>query len=100
MTHESVEKSYKKILSDYKLIQVDTPRQFNSLGQTWAMDDEIGNGFIWTYYFENLFAIKIHDIAYHKEALVEFDMPESLFLSYLFLHDFPSFQRFNCCPDL
>ena len=36
MTHESVEKSYKKILSDYKLIQVDTPRQFNSLGQTWA----------------------------------------------------------------
>lgn len=82
MTHESVEKSYKKILSDYKLIQVDTPRQFNSLGQTWAMDNEIGNGFIWTYYFENLFAIKIHDIAYHKEALVEFDMPESLYIAY------------------
>ena len=72
MSHESAEKSYKKILSDCKLIQVDTPRQFNPLGQTWAMDDEIGNGFIWTYYFENLFAIKIHDIAYHKEALVEF----------------------------
>ena len=73
MTHESAEKSYKKILSDYKLIQVDTPRQFNSLGQTWAMDDEIGNGFIWTYYFENLLPSKstiLHIIKRHWLNLI------------------------------
>lgn len=80
--YESTEKSYKKILNDYKCFRVDTPDRFNALGQTWEMDDEIGSGYIWAYYYKDLFAIKIHDISYHNESLVEFDMPESLYIAY------------------
>ena len=52
--------------------------RFGATGLCWRLSSEIGEGFYWTYGQKNLFDIKIHDFFFHRDSLMEFQLPECL----------------------
>lgn len=51
------------------------------IGSVWKLSHEIGVGTYWIYGQKDLFDIKYHDFFFHKDTVLEFDMPECLGIS-------------------
>lgn len=64
--------------------QIKTPNEYNSIGTTWEISEEIGTGFYWVYAQKDLFDIKIHDFFLHEDSFLEFNIPECLSITEYF----------------
>lgn len=74
---------------------------FCSLGQTFALSEELGCGYYWVYTQKNLFDIKIHDFYYHEDYFFECQLPECLSVTYYYSmagHELNPYRRMsaNC----
>ncbi|HES4526400.1 TPA: helix-turn-helix transcriptional regulator [Streptococcus pyogenes] len=64
--------------------KIKTPNEYNSIGTTWEISEEIGTGFYWVYAQKDLFDIKIHDFFLHEDSFLEFNIPECLSITEYF----------------
>lgn len=56
--------------------------KYNSMGQTYKIDPNIGKGHYWMYGHQNLFSIVIHDFFFYKDHFLEHYLPEYLSITY------------------
>lgn len=81
--HPSSEHALFTVLSDNGFHPLNGESPYNPLGQTWALDPAIGEGYFWSYYHHDLFGIKIHDFTFHQDTLIEQPLlPEGLNIAY------------------
>ena len=57
-------------------------KKYNPMGTCWKLSPEIGEGYYWTYGKHDLYDIRIHDFSYHRDMLMDFELPESLSIAY------------------
>lgn len=76
------EKALIKTLDQYGFKETANCSRYNALGQTWQLDEKIGEGYFWSYFSADLFSIKIHDFTFNSDTIVESDMPEGLNIAY------------------
>lgn len=89
---------YESILTERGFSQVKPNDKFNSCGQTFALSQDLGQGFFWFYSETNLFNIEIHDFFFHEDYLFECDMPECVSISYyqsIVGHELNPYRRLN-----
>lgn len=53
-------------------------QDYCKIGSTWRLSPEVGEGTLWIYGQKNLFDIKIHNFSFHRDFMLELDMPECL----------------------
>ena len=78
-----------KILTDYynpllkksSFLPVSCEDRFSKAGNCWQLSPELGGGYYWMYAQKDLFDIKIHDFFFHKDFLLNFDIPEGISIS-------------------
>ncbi|WP_027399154.1 helix-turn-helix domain-containing protein [Anaerovorax odorimutans] len=72
---------YKRSLTEtgFKIVE---NNNFCSMGHTWELSKEMGQGFYWIYEQKNLYSIKIHDFFFHKDTFIEVNIPECLSVTY------------------
>ncbi|URZ07058.1 helix-turn-helix transcriptional regulator [Clostridium felsineum] len=89
---------YKNILTKKGFFPIESNNKFNSCGQTFALSNELGEGFYWIYSEANLFDIRIHDFYFHEDYLFECMMPECMSISYyksIAGHEINPYKRMN-----
>ena len=79
---KSSEKALLQILDNYGFQKIENCDKYNPLGQTWKLAENIGSGYFWSYYHNDMFGIKIHDFSFSSETIIEADMPEGLNIAY------------------
>lgn len=75
---EIIEQYYAPLLKGHGFIPDPDNQQYGSLGISWKLSPEIGEGFYWTYGQKDLYDIKIHNFSFHEDSLLEFSLPECL----------------------
>lgn len=75
---EIIEQYYAPLLKGHGFIPDPDNQQYGSLGISWKLSPEIGEGFYWTYGQKDLYDIKIHNFTFHEDSLLEFSLPECL----------------------
>ena len=63
--HKSSEKALLQILDNYGFQKIENCDKYNPLGQTWKLAENIGSGYFWSYYHNDMFGIKIHDFSFY-----------------------------------
>lgn len=75
---EIIEQYYAPLLKGHGFIPDPDNQQYGSLGISWKLSPEIGEGSYWTYGQKDLYDIKIHNFSFHEDSLLEFSLPECL----------------------
>ena len=75
---EIIEQYYAPLLKGHGFIPDPDNQQYGSLGISWKLSPEIGEGSYWTYGQKDLYDIKIHNFTFHEDSLLEFSLPECL----------------------
>ncbi len=76
--NDIVETYYKGKFAQEGFLPDEENQTYCSIGSTWKLSQDIGEGTFWIYGQKDLFDIKIHDFFLHRDAVLEFDMPECL----------------------
>lgn len=74
--------SYFDQMSQSGFICSSIPIKYNSVGQTWQLPEEIGNGYMWVWNHKEQFFIKIHDFTFHEDQKLEFNWPDAICFNY------------------
>lgn len=61
---------------NYGFQKIENCDKYNPLGQTWKLAENIGSGYFWSYYHNDMFGIKIHDFSFFHDTIIESDLPE------------------------
>lgn len=75
---EIIEQYYAPLLKGHGFLPDPDNQQYGSLGISWKLSPEIGEGSYWTYGQKDLYDIKIHNFSFHEDSLLEFSLPECL----------------------
>lgn len=81
MNSNILNRYYSSLLKKSNFIPVPCEERFSSAGSCWKLSPELGDGYYWLYAQKDLFDIKIHDFFFHKDFLLEFDIPEGISIS-------------------
>lgn len=76
--HDIVENYYKGKFAEEGLLPDKENQTYCKIGSTWKMSHTVGEGAFWIYGQKDLFDIKIHDFFFHRDFVLELDMPECL----------------------
>lgn len=77
-----LEECYKPFLSEHGFSLASDNNKNNTIGLTWELSKDIGEGTYWIYSKKDLFDIKIHDFFFYEDFLMEFKLPECMSLTY------------------
>ncbi|SHO53667.1 helix-turn-helix transcriptional regulator [Anaerocolumna xylanovorans] len=95
---DSLNEFYSSLLTERGFLPVPSGSKFSTLGQTFALSSETGNGYYWVYTEKDLFDIKIHDFYFHEDYIFECNMPECLSVTYYYSisgHELNPYRRIN-----
>lgn len=73
-----VESYYKEKFAQEGFVPDEENQMYCTIGSTWKLSPNVGEGIFWIYGQKDLFDIKIHDFFLHRDAVLDFDMPECL----------------------
>lgn len=78
----TIEAIYTPTLQSYGFIPEPDNHKYGPNGLCWRLNSNRGAGYFWTYGQRELFTIKIHDFYFNEDALLEFQLPACLSVTY------------------
>lgn len=69
---------YHTLLTESSFLPAPCGERFGPAGSCWTLSPELGGGHYWLYAKKDLFDIKIHDFFFHRDFVLNFDIPEGI----------------------